>query len=60
VDKVLELCLRSIIRHISGDMELSKEYQELALEIDFDTKCICRIEDHISKNTKRNLYEMVS
>ena len=60
MDKQIQLCARSIIRHISGDKELAYQYAELASEVDFDTMCICRVEDHISKHEKKKLYEMVS
>jgi len=60
VDKVLELCIRSIIRKINGDTELSKQYEELALEVHFDSKCIFSVEDNIDRRTKIKLYELVS
>jgi hypothetical protein len=30
LDKVLELCLRSIVRNLNGDTELSKKYENKA------------------------------
>lgn len=60
VDKVLELCFRSIVQHLAGDKELSDEYKELALEEYQDIKCMARLEEHVPKQVKRKLYEMVS
>lgn len=60
MDKVLELCFRSIIRDINGDMKLSRKYKELALEIHYDINCIARVEDHVPRQTKIKLYELVS
>lgn len=39
-DKVVELLYRSIIQHLAGDIEKSKEYTEKAIEIDERT-CVC-------------------
>lgn len=39
-DKVVELLYRSIIQHLAGDKEKSKEYTEKAIEINERT-CIC-------------------
>ena len=39
-DKVVELLYRSIIQHLAGDKEKSKEYTEKAIEIDERT-CVC-------------------
>lgn len=60
LNKILELSYRSIIRILNGDKELSKEYAELALEAHYDANCLHRIEDHVTKQEKRKMYEMVS
>lgn len=60
LNKVLELSFRSIIRILNGDKELSKEYAELALEAHYDAKCLHKVGDHVTKQDKRKLYEMVS
>lgn len=60
MDKVLEFSFRSIIRNINGDTELSKEYEELALEAHYDTKCLHKVEDHVPKKVRRKLYQMVN
>lgn len=57
---MLELYLRGIVRYLSGDKELSKEYEDMALELHFDNNCIYRVEDNVPKQIKRKLYEMVS
>ena len=80
MDKLIQLCFRSIIREVNGDKDISKRYRELAMEEykeHEDTikamyrsrkhkgkrhrdKYISRVEDHIPKQTKKRLYEMVS
>lgn len=32
MDKLIELCFRSIIRQVNGDKDISKQYKELAME----------------------------
>ena len=39
-EKVIELLYRSIIQHLAGNEEKSKEYTEKAIEIDERT-CVC-------------------
>lgn len=60
MDKVLELCFRSVIRHLSGDKDLSKKYRDLALDEYDDHENIARVEDYVDRKTKRKLYEMGS
>ena len=60
MDKLIQLCLRSIVSNLNGDIELSEQYKELALDLYFDSSCITRVEDHVDRKMKRKLYEMVS
>lgn len=60
MDKLIELCFRSIVRDLNGEKHLAREYKELALEEHYNIKCISRAEDHVPGRTKRKLYEMVS
>ena len=60
MDKLIQLCTRSIIQLVNGNMELSGEYKELALHEYDNHKNIFRVEDHVPRNTKKKLYEMVS
>ena len=32
MDKLIELCFRSIIRQVNGDKDISKQYKKLAME----------------------------
>ncbi|MCQ4925297.1 hypothetical protein NE686_19490 [Tissierella carlieri] len=32
MDKLIQLCFRSIIREVNGDKDISKQYKELAME----------------------------
>ncbi|CAK7080306.1 hypothetical protein [Tissierella sp.] len=32
MDKLIQLCFRSIIREVNGDKDISKQYAELAME----------------------------
>ena len=83
LDKLIQLCFRSIIREVNGDKDISKQYKELAMEeykehedtikVIYENKShkehkgkrhrdkyAYRVEDCISKQTKKKLYEMVS
>ncbi|HLS52348.1 MAG TPA: hypothetical protein VK031_00105 [Tissierellaceae bacterium] len=64
MDKLLELCLRSIIRNINNDHMIAKIYRNKALEIhkeiEFEESCRYPIGHVIPESTKLKLYEMVS
>lgn len=60
LDKQIQLCARSIVSILNGDIELSKVYQELALEEYDKNNSIAKVEDHVPRNIKRKLYELVS
>lgn len=60
MDKLIQLCTRSIIQLVNGNMELSGEYKELALQEYDNHKNAFKVEDHVPRNTKKKLYEMVS
>ncbi|WFA10359.1 hypothetical protein [Tissierella sp. Yu-01] len=60
MDKQIQLCARSIVSILNGDIELSKVYQELALEEYDKNNSIAKVEDHVPRNIKRKLYELVS
>ena len=64
MNKVLEFSFRSIICFINGDKEKAADYKNIALSIyeedEYKDNCICKIEDHVPKQLKRKLYEMVS
>ena len=64
MDKLLELCLRSIIRNINNDHMTANIYKNQAMqlhkEIAFEESCRYPIRYAISEDIKNKLYEMVS
>lgn len=60
MDKVLEYCLRGIVRYLDGDIDSFRNYRDKALEIYELETSITTIGEVISDKTKKNLHEMVS
>lgn len=64
MDKVLELSIRAVIRHLNGDMTEFNKYKSKAMRIyeheKFNEKCIFQIKHMIPDETREKLYEMVS
>lgn len=56
LDKLIQLCFRSIIREVNGDKELSKQYEQLAMEEykehEDTIKAIYKNKNHKSKRSK--------
>ena len=63
MDKLLELCLRSIIRNINNDHMTANIYKNQAMqlhkEIAFEESCRYPIGHVVPEKTKIKLYEMV-
>lgn len=64
MDKILELCLRSIIRNINNDHITANIYKNQAMQlhkkIEFKNKCKYPVEITVPEDIKNKLYEMVS
>ena len=64
MDKLLELCFRSIVRNINEDHQVANIYKSQALkmhkEIEFEESCRYPIANIVPEDTKIKLYEMVS
>lgn len=58
MSKVIQLCHRSIIRHLTGDGELAEKYKYMALEEREKKRSISSIGDMISKETQAKLYKL--
>ncbi|MBU5437616.1 hypothetical protein KQI42_06335 [Tissierella sp. MSJ-40] len=62
MDKVLELCLRSIIRNLNQEYHIAEIYKSQALElhnkVTFEEKCVFKVEERISNQVKKKLYEI--
>lgn len=55
----IEYCARAIIRHLNGDIKLSKEYEKRAVEEYEKEQSIAVIGEMISARTKEKLYQIV-
>lgn len=64
MDKVLELCVKAVIRHLNGDMTEFNKYKNKAIKIyeneKFKEKCSYKVGHMIPKETREKLYKMVS
>lgn len=64
MDKVLELSIRAVIRHLNGDMTEFNKYKSKAIRIykheKFKEKCNYKVGHMIPKETREKLYKMVS
>lgn len=58
--EVMEYCYRGIIQHLNGNMNKFYYYVNKAVEAHHNDKNIFTIEDKISIEIKRKLYELVS
>lgn len=57
--KAIELYYRGIIRFINGETDISGKYEKQAKEVIYDSRCICRVEEHLTRKEKDKLYEIV-
>lgn len=55
----IEYCARAIIRHLNGDVKLSKKYEKRAVEEYEKEQFIAVIGEMISARTKEKLYQIV-
>ncbi|MBU5311889.1 hypothetical protein KQI38_07590 [Tissierella carlieri] len=64
MDKVLELSIRAVIRHLNGDMTEFNKYKNKAIKIyeheKFKESCRYQIRHMVPEETRQKLYEMVS
>jgi hypothetical protein len=62
LDKVLELCLRSIVCFLNEEEHKAKTYKNKALElhnkVTFEEECVFKVEERIPKQVKKKLYEI--
>ncbi len=56
----IKYCARAIIRHLNGDITLSKEYEKRAIEELEKEQSICSIGEMIPDKTKKKLYKLVN
>lgn len=63
LDKVLELCFRSIVSYLNGDYEKSEVYKSKAevlnKKLEFERSCRYSVRELISDETEDKLYELV-
>ncbi|NLY44753.1 MAG: hypothetical protein GX053_02000 [Tissierella sp.] len=55
MDKLIQLCTRSIIQLVNGNMELSGQYKELALHEYDNHKNVFRVEDQCTSANKEKI-----
>lgn len=64
MDKLIELCFRSIVRKVNNDHMTANIYKNQAMqlhkEIEFEESCRYPVEHMVSRDIKKKLYEMVS
>lgn len=64
MDKLIELCFRSIVRKVNNDHMTANIYKNQAMqlhkEIEFEESCRYPIANIVPEDTKIKLYEMVS
>lgn len=58
MNKVVQLCYRSIIQHIAGDIEKARRYKETALDEYEKQGSIISIGEIISEDVQEKLYKL--
>jgi len=63
LDKVLELCFRSIVSYLDGDYEKSELYKSRAValnkKLEFERSCRYPVRELVSDETEDKLYKLV-